>query len=298
MNKYFIIVKTSILLVVLFTFSCFSIQAQKQPKPPDSFTFAFITDIHLDYNTTYLRDFDNAVKKINYLNPDFILTGGDNIRDAARPSESRADSLFNLYLLKIKTFNMPVYTGLGNHEVFGINNPAVLPGNPVYGKKMYESKIGKTYYSFNHKGWKFIMIDNIKISDSGHKYIGYVDEEQMKWLKNELESTSSSTPIVVCSHIPFVSSMKKFELGSLSGNPENDGVANSIEFFKLFEKHNLKLLLQGHFHFMEVLYANEIYYVTGPSINGSYGSAMTKKSGFFMFKTLGDSLVWNFIGNN
>lgn len=298
MNNYFFILKRRILYIVLFSSIFFSTKAQQISKPADTFTFAFITDIHLDYNTSYLRDFDNAVKKINNLNPDFILTGGDNIRDAARPSESRADSLFNLYLSHIKAFNMPVYTGIGNHEVFGINNSAVLPGDPMFGKKMYESKIGKTYYSFNHKGWKFFMIDNIKISDSGHKYIGYVDEEQMKWLKIELESTLPSTPIVVCSHIPFVSSMKKFELGSLSGNPENDGVANSIEFFKLFEKHNLKLLLQGHFHFMEVLYANDIYYITGPSINGSYGSAMTKKSGFFLFKTLGDSLTWNFIGNN
>jgi len=298
MNKYLLLAKFRIWLIILLTFSCFSVQAQQLPKPSDTFTFAFITDIHLDFNTAYLQDFDNAVKKINNLNPDFVITGGDNIRDAARPSESRADSLFNLYLSRIKAFNMPVYTGIGNHEVFGINNPAVLPGNPRYGKKMYESKIGKTYYSFSHKGWKFIMIDDIKISESDHKYIGYVDEAEMNWLKHELESTALSTPIVVCSHIPFVSSMKKFELGSLSGNPDNDGVANSIDFFRLFEKHNLKLLLQGHFHFMEVLYTNDIYYITGPSINGSYGSAMTKKSGFFMFKTLGDSLIWNFIGNN
>jgi hypothetical protein len=163
---------------------------------------------------------------------------------------------------------------------------------------MYESKIGNTYYSFTHKGWKFLMIDDVKITESGHKYIGYIDEKQMKWLKAELDATEYSTPIVICSHIPFVSSMKKFELGSLSGNPINDGVENSKDFFKLFEKHNFKLLLQGHFHFMEVLYANDAYYISGPSVNGSYGSAMTKKSGFFLFKTAGDSLTWSFIYNN
>jgi DNA repair exonuclease SbcCD nuclease subunit len=298
MNTIYKRLKVLALYLGLSTSLLISGNAQTKTVLSDSFSFAFITDIHLDYNDAYLRDFDSAVKKINSLNPDFVITGGDNIKDAARPSESRADSLFNLYLSRIKAFKMPVHTGIGNHEVFGINNPTLLPGNPLFGKKMYESRIGKTYYSFIHKGWKFFMIDDIKITDSGHKYIGYVDEEQMKWLKSELESTDNSTPIVICAHIPFVSSMKKFEMGSLAGNPVNDGVANSIDFFKLFEKHNLKLMLQGHFHFMEVLYTNEIYYITGPSVNGSYGSALTKKSGFFLFKTLGDSLTWNFIGNN
>jgi len=262
-----------------------------------SFSFVFITDIHLDYNNGTLQYFDNAVKTVNNLNPDFIITGGDNVKDATHARESYADSLYNLYLSQIKGFNMPVHTGMGNHEVFGVNNPNIDLENPLYGKKMYESKIGERYYTFSHKGWKFFMIDDIKNTDSGHRYIGCVDDEQMEWLKNELAETDSLTPIVICSHIPFISSMKKFELGSLSGNPINDGVSNSIEFFKLFTNHNLKLLLQGHFHFFEVLYANDIYYITGPSLNGRYGSLLTPKSGLFFFTTKGDSLTWKFVEN-
>ncbi len=272
-------------------------QSNTEDKQPDSFSFVFITDIHLDYNENTLQYFNKAVNTINKLEPDFIITGGDNIKDATQPNESYADSLFNLYLSQIKRFKMPVYTGIGNHECFGINNTNISPENPFYGKKMYESKIGERYYSFNYKDWKFFMIDDIKITDTGHKYIGYVDDEQMEWLKNELAATDSITPIVICSHIPFISSMKKFELGSLSGNPDNDGVSNSIEFFKLFANHNLKLLLQGHFHFFEVLYANDIYYITGPSLNGRYGSLLIKKSGMVIFTTKSDSLIWKFVEN-
>ncbi len=262
--------------------------AQKISKAQDSFTFAFITDIHLEYSKSTLQNFGLVIEKLNKLNPDLIITGGDNVKDARQQSESYADSLYNLYLSQVKRFNIPVYSGIGNHEVFGWNNPQISPENPLYGKKMFESRLGKCYYSFTHKGWKFFMIDDIKNTESGQKYIGNIDDEQMQWLKSELAATEAGTPLVVCAHIPFISSMKKFEFGSLSGTPVNDGVSNSIEFFKLFENHNLKLVLQGHFHFFEVLYANNIYYITSPA----------PKAGMFLFETKRDSLTWKFIKNN
>jgi len=273
------------------------LQTNTENNNPDSFSFVFITDIHLNYDSISIQYFNKAVSTINKLEPDFILTGGDNIKDATKPDESYADSLFNLYKSQIQRFDMPVYTGIGNHECFGINNITVTPENPFYGKKMYESKIGKRYSAFKYKGWKFFLIDNIQITDKGHKYIGCVDDEQMEWVKKELATTDSHTPIVMCSHIPFISSMKKFELGSLAGNPDNDGVSNSIEFFRLFSNHNLKLLLQGHFHFFEVLYANNIHYVTGPSTDGRYGSMLTKTTGFLLFEINGNNLSWELIEN-
>ena len=142
------------------------------------------------------------------------------------------------------------------------------------------------------------MLDGIKNTTSGNRYIGCIDDEQMKWIEQELTATDSLTPVVILSHIPFISSYKKFELGSLSGNPVNDGISNSIEFFKLFDHHNLKLVLGGHFHFLEVLYANDAYYVTGPSLTARWGNKFTRKSGFFIFKAERNDLKWEFVENN
>lgn len=271
--------------------------AQRIARSSDSFTFAFFTDIHLAYNGNTLQYFDKAVSAINKLKPDFIITGGDNIIDATKAGESFADSLFSLYLSQIRKFHMPVHTGIGNHESFGVNNPAVSYEDPLFGKKMYESKIGHRYYTYSNKGWKFFMLDDIINTSTGNRYIGRIDDEQMEWLKKELSATDSLTPIVVCGHIPLISSYKKFEFGSLSGTPENDGVSNSIDFFRLFEHHNLKLILQGHFHFLEVLYANDIYYITGPSMTARWGNTLTRKSGFFIFTARKDKLSWKFIEN-
>jgi hypothetical protein len=179
-----------------------------QAKSSDTFSFAFMTDIHLDYSSATLEDFSRATGKLNSLKPDFGLTGGDNVREVRRARGSFADSLYNLYLTEVKKLEMPVYTAFGNHESFGVDNPGVAPGNRLYGKKMFEEKIGKTYYSFSHKGWKFFMLDNIFDTLSGrYRYIGRIDDVQMKWLEAELAGTDPETPIVICSHIPFISSI-------------------------------------------------------------------------------------------
>lgn len=273
-------------LFFIFSLRCNEASAQKNSDKPGSFRFAFITDIHMEYRESTMKSFDNTVRQMNTLKPDFILTGGDNVKDARQQRESYADSLYNLYLVQIKRFNKPVYSGLGNHEVFGVANPGTDTASPMYGKKMYESKIGRTYSSFTHKGWKFFMLDNIK--DVGRRYVGYISEEQMDWLRKELASTDPSTPVVVVGHIPFISSMKQFEMGSLAPTPDNDGVSNSVEFFRLFEKHNLKLVLQGHFHFFEVLYANNCHYIVSPD----------PRTGFFIFRVKGDEMKWEFIRNS
>ena len=240
----------------------------------------------MEYGNVTMNSFDKTVEQMNSMKPDFIITGGDNVKDARQQRESYADSLYTLYLRQINRFNAMVYSGIGNHEVFGVANPGVSPDNPLFGKKMYLSRIGPRYSSFFWKGWKFFMLDNIK--DVGRRYVGYIDEDQMEWLRGELASTDPSTPLVVVGHIPFISSMKQFEMGSLAPTPDNDGVANSVEFFKLFDKHNLKLVLQGHFHFFEVLYAKNCHYVVSPD----------PRTGFFMFKVKGNNLKWDFIKNN
>jgi 3',5'-cyclic-AMP phosphodiesterase len=292
---------TTVFLLLTLTIICEKISAQAGAsagvRPSDSFSFVYFTDAHLDYKGNTIQYFNKAVKTINKLNPDFVITGGDNIKDATLTTEAVADSLFDLYISGIKKFKMDVHTGIGNHESFGTGKTVTDSMSPFYGKKMYESKIGLRYYVFSHRGWKFFMLDGIINTDSGHHYTGGIDDAQMNWIKSELAATDTLTPVVICSHIPIISSLKKFEFGSLSGTPENDGISNSIELFDLFSHHNLKLVLQGHFHFLEVLYTNDIYYITGPSLTARWGNIFTRKSGFLLFITNGDNLSWKFIDN-
>ncbi|PPL01812.1 metallophosphoesterase family protein [Parapedobacter indicus] len=264
-----------------------------------SFSFAFISDAHVQYSDSSLYFFRKAIDTINALNPDFVISGGDLIRDANAASEQHADSLYDLYLSEITQFGMPVYNAIGNHELFGISKRnKVAPSHPRYGKRMYEERVGKRYYTFEHKGWRFFILDNTKLLEAEGRVVGHIDEEQMDWLAATLSTVDATTPIAVCGHMPFVTSRKLFELGALAATPDFSGTSNSLEFFRLFEGKNLRLVMQGHEHFLEVIYALDKYIVTNNSVSSTWWVKPPATRGFMYFTLTGDSLEWRHVENN
>lgn len=230
--------------------------------------------------------------------PDFVIAGGDLVYDVNNSRETYADSLYNLYLSEIRKFKMPVYNTIGNHEITGLRaNSDVKPGNPMYGKGMFEKKIGKRFSTFTHKGWKFFLLDNLKLVESEQRVVGHFDEEQLDWLKNELSKTDSLTPIAVSCHIPIITTIKKFENGSMSGTPDFSTVDNSKEFFEVFRNKKLKLVLQGHEHFLEALYAMDIYFITGSSVSAGWWIQPPESRGVVQISVSGDEISWKYIVN-
>ena len=163
---------TVIFLSILLA-SCSNTPKNQDNADPDSFTFVFMTDIHVKPELRATEGFQMAIDNVNELKPDFVITGGDLVDDALNASFDRADSLYKLYEEMTKGFNMPVYNSIGNHEHYGYNaTPEVDPEHPEYGDKMFEKRIGKRYYSFDHKGWHFMILDGTVEGENGRPYIG------------------------------------------------------------------------------------------------------------------------------
>ena len=157
MKKLFILLNIFLIPVIFLFQSC----GQKDKN--ESFTFAFMTDVHLTYERNAVPGFKQAINSVNKLNPDFVIMGGDLIMDALAQRYSLADSLYKLYNETVKDFNMPVFNTMGNHEIYGIFSASGAdPQNPEYGEKMFEKRIGDSYQSFTHKGWKFMILNSIK----------------------------------------------------------------------------------------------------------------------------------------
>ena len=147
-------------LVLLFPGSCTKKTASVAGE--DTFTFAFLTDIHLERGRNAVEGFKQAIDTVNELNPDFVITGGDLIADALAQTYDKADSLYNLYEEVVQGIKAPVYNTIGNHEIYGIYVAANAdPSHPEYGEKMFENRLGASYYAFDHKGWKFMIINSI-----------------------------------------------------------------------------------------------------------------------------------------
>jgi len=195
-------------VLLLILWGCGPRADKSTPTEEEGFSFAFLTDIHLQPEKNAVAGFRQAIDTINRLNPDFVITGGDLVMDALDQTHGRVDSLYTLYKEVSSELNMPVYNSVGNHEVYGWHRDEEgIESNPDFGKKMFEKKMGERYYSFDHKGWHFIILDAIDRHEVGY-YIGKIDQEQLEWLQGDLDKTDKATPIAITVHIPFITHQK------------------------------------------------------------------------------------------
>jgi Icc protein len=247
------------------------------------FTFLFITDTHLQPELNAAQGCDQCFKKARTIKSDFVLQGGDHVFDALAVNGSRATSVFDLYAKTEQDLGMKIHHTLGNHDCFGIvSSSGVAESDPLYGKKMFEARFGKTYYSFDHKGVHFIVLDSIGIT-SDRSYEGRVDAAQLDWLKSDLAGLAPSTPIIVAIHIPLVTAFSSY-IPVPAAEPKHHGlsVINAYEVIALLEGHNVLGVLQGHTHVNERVVWKGIPYITGGAVCGNWwhGTRMGTPEGF------------------
>jgi hypothetical protein len=97
-------------------------------------------------------------------------------------------------------FKMPVHVGFGNHD-YDANIPREMS------HELFRRKLGlKPYYSVEHRGWKFIHLNNF-LGDTwtkGHAKFkpssGSLGEEQLNWFEAELQDHK---PSFVFIHYPL-----------------------------------------------------------------------------------------------
>ena len=292
-----LIAQLSFLFILLFFTGCNTTNSKITSENNEAFTFVFMTDIHLQPEKNAIEGFNQAIDSVNKLNPDFVITGGDLVMDVLGQDFERSEMLYNLYKKSLQRFNMPVYNTMGNHEIFGIyKESGVESDHPEYGEKMYEKRIGKRYYSFDHKGWHFMVLDGVE--DTGKSsYIGKIDSVQMEWIRSDLEKLNPETPIVVSVHIPFITVATQLQKGSLEPNNSGTVITNSKEVLALFEPYNLKLVLQGHLHFLETIYANGTFFITGGAVCSAWwsGPYHGMEEGFLVIKVSGVDFKWEYV---
>lgn len=279
--------------------------AQDEGPKVDSFSFVFLTDIHLKPEKGASEAFDKTIKMVNATDADFVMTGGDLIYDALRGNFERSDSLFRLYKKSIKPLKMPIHHCIGNHELFGIYKESDVDSTHAdYKFGMYERHLGKTYYSFDHKGWHFVVLNSME--ERNQRYIGLINDDQINWLKEDLAKVDPKTPIAITLHIPLVSARHQiYPKNPITEVPNELWVYNRDEVLNLFDHHNLKLVLQGHLHWIEdINIQNRTRFITGGSIAGRPSwrrkddrgdGVFYDEEGFMVFKIKGESIEWEYI---
>jgi Icc protein len=155
-----------------------------------------------------------------------------------------------------------------------------LPTDPLYGKKLFADRFGPTWYSFDHKGCHFLVLDSIGITDD-HHYEARIDPGQLAWIKSDLAATPAGTPIVVATHIPLVTALSSYTPPKPQA-AKGYGFTNGPETIKLFEGHNVIGVLQGHTHVNEQVLWHEVPYITSGAVCGNWwkGTNLGTPEGF------------------
>lgn len=291
--------KISLLLALtaisLLFISCTNNQSNSNSE--NSFTFVFMTDVHLQTELNAVEAFSQAIDTINAIHPDFVISGGDQIMDALAVSYDEASAAFDLYINTIKNIDTQVYNTLGNHDIFGLysKDDAIL-NHPEYGENMFEQKFGKSYYSFIHKGWKFMILNTVEENEN-KKYSGLIDETQVNWIKEELSRTNKAMPIVISTHFPFISAYNQLSLNRTVASSASLFIKNSKEVLNLFDTYNLKAVLQGHLHIREDIEINGVHYITGGAIAGNWweGSYEGFEEGFLKFTVTDNDFSYEYV---
>jgi Icc protein len=263
---------------------------------PSDFDFVFFADCHLEPELAGVEGCVKCFTQINKEKADFCIAGGDQVFDVCEQDLTRAHLLFNLYQQTEKDhLSGKVYYTVGNHDVVGINQKSpVEPGAHEYGKKLYEDYFGKRYYSFDHKGWHFIVLDSIGI-EYYKIFKAEFDEEQLAWLKSDLSSVGPSVPIIVVTHVPIAT-----VLGTLSTHSHNGPgpiAANSYAVHELLAGHNLKAILQGHLHVWQKSEYQGVQYLISGAVSGAWweGAMDGTPEGYTLCQIRGDQLHLSYV---
>jgi 3',5'-cyclic-AMP phosphodiesterase len=261
---------------------------------PGSLDFVFFTDTHIEPELDAPLGCDMCFTKIAGLKPAFAIMGGDHGYDVNAVNAERAGVVFDLYKRAEDKLKCPVHHVIGNHDTFGTNkSSSATPGEPGYGKEMYVGRFGKTYYSFEAKGYKFIVLDSIYLTPD-RNWEARIDEGQMLWLKQELADAGPKTPIVAAVHAPLVSAFSTYS-GEKESSPDKYQlitVANAPDVLATFAQHNVIAVLQGHLHVNEIAEYKGTQYITGGAVCGNWwhGLRMGFAEGFTVVSLRGGKI--------
>lgn len=242
---------------------------------PASFDFAFLTDIHVQPELGAPEGFRQCLRAVNRLATpaDFVLTGGDLIFDALDVGMDRIREQWRIFDECSKELALPTHHVIGNHDVVGWSAKSVVkPTDQDYGKKLFAERFGlaRTYRSFDHKGWHFILLDSIGQNRETLEYEGWIDDAQLDWLKQDLAATGRAKPIVMVTHIPFYTTWHQVLRGPDHRLDGKAIVRNLHTFRKLFDDHNLQLVLSGHGHVVERIEIGKVTYLQGGAVSGMW----------------------------
>ena len=269
----------------------------------DEFSFLFFTDSHVTDRKKFnaVAGMKAAVAHMNEQKGiELVISGGDLIMDALRVCEPESRRQYDLYQDLVGELKFPLFNTVGNHEHFGVylegvgdDSCIVREDDQLYGAGLYREYFGPDHYSFNRGPYHFMVLNTISLTrmlnsegDTVRVYYGNVSADQVAWMREDLAHVLPGTPVILISHIPFVTAVHTFEgygeyqaINYRLEDPEARSythvVSNASQVInEVLAVHRFILALAGHHHHYEVVRwednRHDTRFVLGGSVCGQW----------------------------
>ncbi|MCS7090052.1 MAG: metallophosphoesterase [Verrucomicrobiota bacterium] len=263
--------------------------AQEVPvaKRRRALRLAHITDVHVQPELGAARGLVACLHHLQSLPdpPELIVNTGDSIMDAMAADADRTRLQWDLWRKILKAeCSLPVEHAIGNHDCWGLNRKrsGTTGQEPLWGKRwaLEALQLEAPYRTFERAGWHFIVLDSIDPWENSYR--AYLGEEQLAWLRTELQKIPKIRPVVVLSHIPIVSAAGLLENARVSedGNLTVGRALMHLDgpaIHALLRQHgNVRLCLSGHLHMLDRVEFDAITYITTGAVSSAWWRGVHK----------------------
>ena len=216
----------------------------------NSFSFVVISD-------NQGHDYSESVTQIQTINPDLIISAGDNIKGTNFTPGSFANYVSHWqsevfdYIQDLSD-HIPFFYALGNHD-------DALNGLYSDGIAAFEQEVsnptsvsgGEEYYSFDWGDAHFAVLNG---TYNGGGSDGTIDSTQLTWLQNDLSSTSKKWKFVICHYLIY---------GEDAASPWR--LSNYSEVATVLQNNSAIAWINGHRHMYNRYVKNSIFYISNPN---------------------------------
>lgn len=198
----------------------------------ENFQFAIVTDRTGGHRPGVFLD---GIKKINLLQPEFVMSVGDLIEGYTKDTVelNRQWTEFNGF---IDSLQVPFFYVPGNHDLT----------NKVMEKK-WKSLFGKTYYSFVYQNVLFLCLNSEDQCRGSGK--GTIGDEQYEWIKQTLAAHTDVKYTLVFMHQPLwvqdADVMRWHDVETLLSTRKHQVFAGHRHSYVQYNRNNSKYFILG-----------------------------------------------------
>ncbi len=196
-------------------------------------------------------------------------------------------SLYSEYERAVQRIGVPFFQVVRNHD---LDLESDLDEEST---KTFSERFGPPYYSFERGAAHYVVLDDVFYHGTG--YVGYVAQDQLRWLEEDLAGVEAGRTVIVALHIP-VQGTRHVRTGAASpGNTAS--VNNRQRLYRLLEPFNAHILC-GHTHENDHNYESGVHEHVSGAVCGAWWSGPVcgdgTPHGYSVYDVDGERVTWRY----